>query len=495
MTKEDELRTSAGERCGVLTECTASHNDNETDEELLLKEDAQSPRRKVVVCKDINKNGVVGDLTSTTARKKRGNERITVNVSGLHFETRARTLNRYPASLLGDPVKRVRYFDSLKNEYYFDRHRPSFDAILHFYQSKGRLKRPTNVPMEVFIGEIKFFQLGDKILEQYLESEGIVKELPSELPSNPTMRCIWMLFEHPDSSWAARIVAVISISVIVCSVITFCIETLPQFGKPVEDDGGDNNGTAPTLKTRQEIEDMLLHDPFFITETVCVMWFALELFMRFISSPNRCKFWQSFMNVIDLTAIIPYFISLTVAFAERSGDMGGMSLAVLRVLRLVRVFRIFKLSRHYKGLQVIGQTLRASIPELGLLIFFLIIGMILFASAVYFAELDNKKTHFTSIPAAFWWVVVTMTTVGYGDMYPQTEWGKLVGSVCVISGVLTIALPVPIIVSNFDYYYHRHVDSAEFYGEDDDAELVKDAEKGMASDTEDDVDTEDETKV
>ena len=122
------------------------------------------------------------------------------------------------------------------------------------------------------------------------------------------------------------------------------------------------------------------------------------------------------MNIIDIIAIAPYFISLATdndTYSKNNSEKNSkeMSLAILRVIRLVRVFRIFKLSRHSKGLQILGQTLKASMRELGLLMFFLFIGVVLFSSAVYFAEFDSEEKVFTSIPAAFWWAVVTMTTV------------------------------------------------------------------------------------
>uniref|UniRef100_A0AAV2LYV0 Ion transport domain-containing protein n=1 Tax=Knipowitschia caucasica TaxID=637954 RepID=A0AAV2LYV0_KNICA len=87
--------------------------------------------------------------------------------------------------------------------------------------------------------------------------------------------------------------------------------------------------------------------------------------------------------------------------------------------------------------------------------------LILFSSAIYFAEVDEPNTQFVSIPDGFWWAVVTMTTVGYGDMCPITMAGKMVGTLCAIAGVLTIALPVPVIVSNFNYFYHRETEAED----------------------------------
>ena len=388
-------------------------------------------------------------------------ERVVINVSGLRFETQIKTLNQFPDTLLGNPHKRNRYYDPLRNEYFFDRNRPSFDAILYFYQSGGRLRRPVNVPLDVFSEEIKFYELGEETFEKYRDDEGYIKEEEKPLPQNEFQRRVWLLFEYPESSTAARLIAIFSVLIILLSIVIFCLETLPEFKHYRVVNGTKNETTSGTTQPSIEEDDIpKFNEPFFIIETCCIIWFTFELLVRFASCPEKLGFFKNIMNTIDIVAIIPYFITLGTVIADESkSNSQAMSLAILRVIRLVRVFRIFKLSRHSKGLQILGQTLKASMRELGLLIFFLFIGVILFSSAVYFAEADAEQSHFKSIPDAFWWAVVTMTTVGYGDMRPIGVWGKLVGSLCAIAGVLTIALPVPVIVSNFNYFYHRETEN------------------------------------
>ncbi|NXU98977.1 KCA10 protein, partial [Cettia cetti] len=284
-----------------------------------------------------------------------GDQRVIINIAGLRFETRLKTLDQFPETLLGDPEKRMRYFDSMRNEYFFDRNRPSFDGILYYYQSGGKIRRPANVPIDVFADEITFYELGDEAMDQFREDEGFIKDPETLLPTNDFHRQFWLLFEYPESSSAARGVALVSVLVIVISIIIFCMETLPEFREERE--------FRSTQELSRNVTDTLLAhstftDPFFVIETACIVWFSFELFVRFIVCPSKTEFFRNIMNIIDIVSIIPYFVTLTTELIQQSELNGqqNMSLAILRIIRLVRVFRIFKLSRHSKGLQILGQT-------------------------------------------------------------------------------------------------------------------------------------------
>jgi len=218
---------------------------------------------------------------------------VRINVSGYHFETALGVLERHPSTLLGDRLRRAPFYDRQRGEFFFDRHRPSFEAIFIYYQRGGRLRRPAPVPDDVFLDELVFYELEPDAIDEYRRSEGYTTEKIA-WPSNAILRRIWMVFEFPETSRVAFVVAVWSVLMTLLSIILFCIETLPTY--------------AMTHCEEGQMPNFL--DTFFLGETLCTVWFTLEAIMRFVACPSKLGFWRDFKNIVDVVAIVPYYVTL-----------------------------------------------------------------------------------------------------------------------------------------------------------------------------------------
>ena len=189
----------------------------------------------------------------------------------------------------------------------------------------------------------------------------------------------------------------------------------------------------------------------------------MEYFSRLFACSRPFKFLVTPLNVVDLLAILPFYIELI--SGSDGTDEETEYFRVLRVIRLARIFRLFKAGRYSSYLRILGTALQRSMDAFGLLCFLLSIAIVIFSSLMYYAERgtldeddvwyrdDGKVSPFSSIPATFYWCVVTMTTVGYGDMVPLTSAGMVVAAITMLCGIMVLALPISVLGQNFSDAY------------------------------------------
>jgi voltage-gated potassium channel len=165
--------------------------------------------------------------------------------------------------------------------------------------------------------------------------------------------------------------------------------------------------------------------------------FTIEYLLRIYIVRRPWRYIFSFYGIIDLLSLLPTYLGLFIA--------GSHSLIVIRILRLLRVFRILKLTRYTQAGRTLGRALWASRAKIGVFIFFIIILVVIIGTVMYLVE--GEEHGFTSIPRSIYWAIVTLTTVGYGDISPETSLGQFLASVVMIMGYAIIAVPTGIVTS------------------------------------------------
>lgn len=407
--------------------------------------------------------------------------RVILNVGGIRHETYKATLKKIPATRLSRLTEALANYDPILNEYFFDRHPGVFAQILNYYRT-GKLHYPTDVCGPLFEEELEFWGLDSNQVEpccwmtytQHRDTQDVLAildrlDLDTDKPTEEDimkkfgweeeyrageLNCwqriqpkIWALFDEPYSSNAAKVIAVVSVFFIVVSILSFCLKTHPEMRVPVLKNTTSNTSDGG-LSWRLEKKKTEPHQAFFYIECASNAWFTFEIIIRLIVAPNKLDFLKAPVNIIDIIATLSFYLDFMLTKLKQEND-------ILEFFSIIRIMRLCKLTRHSAGLKILIHTFKASAKELVLLVFFLVLGIVIFAALIFYAERIqyNPDNDFTSIPVGLWWAIVTMTTVGYGDMTPKTYVGMFVGALCALLGVLTIALPVPVIVSNFALFY------------------------------------------
>lgn len=360
-------------------------------------------------------------------------------------------------------------------EYYFDRNPRFFCYVLNFYLT-GKLHLVDGLCVVSFFQEIEYWGIKERHLDfccsskfhelrarvedqgwdqrsdelQLHSSDSSTEEL-SASEDNAEMfegswcadarRNMWVNLENPGHSTSSKVMAVASLSVVIVSIIAMCIHSMPDLHRVDE----------------KKIENPVL--TFF--ESFCVLFFSLEFILRLSVAPSVRKFLCSPLNIIDFMSVMPFYVTIACDITDEgeSTELENVG-KVVQILRLMRVFRILKLARHSAGLRSLGATLRHSSHEVGQLVLFLSVGISMFSALIYFVERECQESELQTIPIGWWWATISMTTVGYGDTFPVTLVGKLIGTLCIICGLLIVALPITNIFNKFSKFYQRqkHID-------------------------------------
>ncbi|KAI9293892.1 voltage-gated potassium channel [Neoconidiobolus thromboides FSU 785] len=298
----------------------------------------------------------------------------------------------------------------------------------------------------------------------------------SHLSTNTWKRDLYLIMEDPSSSNLALIFNLSLAALIIFSVLLTTIETIPSIRE-------------------------LKWSIWFVLELLVMLLFTIELALRVVAHSHTTKqlleFLISPLTILDFFSIIPYYVMLLIS-QDTSVEF---RFTILRVFRLFRLFRAYKYSNLLQlSIEVMLIAVKKSVDALAALLFFMLITIVLFSTFLYFAERgswsDERKTFLTShgvpsafdsIPAAFWFVIVTITTTGYGDIVPSTFLGKVIAFPLMMLGILLIALPSVIVGRNFtvvwDVLKRRKIDMLQFSQEQPNqslTEMVEDIEIELA---------------
>ncbi|XP_028909258.1 potassium voltage-gated channel subfamily G member 2 [Ornithorhynchus anatinus] len=432
-----------------------------------------------------------GEAPARPRRREDRARHVVINVGGVRYSLPWASLDRCPLGRLErlrachshDDIMRVcDDYDVGGNEFFFDRNPCAFRTLMSFLAA-GKLRLLREACALAFRDELDYWGVEEERLERCClhrlrrrqqeeeeeereeeeqeaaavgDAEGAQPLPPWAAPARGRLqRCLRRLgaaVEDPRSGLPGQLFACVSVSFVAVTAVGLCMSTLPDVR--AEEERGECSQKCHNI---------------FVLETVCVAWFSLEFLLRSLQAESKCAFLRTPLNLIDILALLPFYVSLLVDLASggpqpgrgggpQPGGGGNKYLErvglVLRFLRALRILYVMRLARHSLGLQTLGLTVRRCAREFGLLLLFLCVAMALFSPLVFLAESElGARQDFTSVPSSYWWAVISMTTVGYGDMVPRSLPGQVVALSSILSGILLMAFPVTSIFHTFSRSY------------------------------------------
>eukprot|EP00116_Pleurobrachia_bachei_P001955 sb/3462217/ len=354
---------------------------------------------------------------------------VRINISGKIYITLRKTLMFFPDTLLGSEELED-YWLPKEGHYYLNRHRGVFNSILFFYQSRGIFRPPNNVEGDIVREELEFFKI-DLVEIMGVPGEDDEEEIPQKLTFREKLHTF---LTDPTFSKAALYWSFADMIAIVVSIIMLVAESVP----------------AANVYFKDREKSIGIYFFLYSMEILVNGFFTVDFLLKFVSWPKPWMFFRNPLNFLDFMAIVPFYMEL-IALMTSSGSAGG-KFVVLRICRTSRVVRIFRFARHNKELLVVMRVVSSASKEFAMLGMLIMVFVLLFGTLLYYCEMGHGS-HFESIPLGCWWAIVTVTTVGYGDLAPKSTIGRLIGSIAVVLGIVILALPMTVIVSKFNESY------------------------------------------
>jgi hypothetical protein len=219
----------------------------------------------------------------------------------------------------------------------------------------------------------------------------------------------------------------------------------------------DHCDTLPTYNNRVLLYLSTQPHPALIGfDIFCLMFFTVEIILRFVFCKQRLRMLKLFNTVCDILYLIPAWIMFGLDLYDRTywHNVNRIrQFLLLQTAMSFRILRLFRFTRHYHGLKTLWLAVRATKREIFLLFVFMIMATAFFATVIFCAEFLQSSSNYNNMFVGMWWSLITMTTVGYGDYFPTSPVGYLLACLCALTGIILMGMPIPLIARNFHSFY------------------------------------------